>query len=104
MLIHWFLEPGVVSNLQQSSVGTDKIDITWSTPTEPNGVITVYEIRYRKSNGDGLVNTTNTQYSIEGLLPNTNYTIDVRAYTSIGPGDWSSIMASTTGKSLIVEV
>ena len=88
----------------ESGTDTQVINIKWSTPTEPNGVITVYEIRYRKSNGDGLVNTTNTQYSIEGLLPNTNYTIDVRAYTSIGPGDWSSIMASTTGKSLIVEV
>ena len=52
----------------------------------------MYEIRYRESNSNGpynMTNTTNTQYSIGGLLPNTNYIIGVRAYTSVGPGEWS---------------
>ena len=40
-------------------------------------------------------NATNTQYSIGGLLPYTNYTIGVRAYTSVGPGKWSNISTST---------
>ena len=91
--------PGVVSDLQVINVGIDTISISWNIPTIPNGIITVYEIRYREPNNNGLyniTNTTNTQYSIEGLLPNTNYTIEVRAYTSIGPGDWSNIFVSTT--------
>ena len=71
------------------------INIVWYPPTIPNGIITVYEIRYRESTSTGpynITNTTNTQYSnvsIVGLIPNTSYTIGVRAYTSIGPGEWT---------------
>ena len=59
----------------------------------------MYEIRYRESNSNGLcnmTNTTNTQYSIGGLLPNTNYIIGVRAYTSVGPGEWNDTQISTS--------
>ena len=58
----------------------------------------MYEIRYKKANRNGpynMTNTTNTQYSIGGLLPNNNYTIGVRAYTSVGPGEWSYLQVST---------
>ena len=69
------------------------LNISWSPPTTPNGIITVYEIRYRESTSTGpynITNTTNTQYSIVGLIPNTSYTIGVRAYTSVGPGEWNN--------------
>ena len=92
------IEPGVVSDLQLSGVGIDLISVMWNIPTVPNGVIITYEIRYRESNSNGpynMTNTTNTRYSIGGLLPFTNYTIGVRAYTSVGPGEWNDIFAST---------
>ena len=38
-----------------------------------------------------MTNTTNTKYSIGGLLPNINYTIGVKAYTSVRPGEWSYV-------------
>ena len=88
----------MVSDLWLNGVGIDLISVTWNIPTVPNGVIIMYEIHYRESNSNGpynMTNTTNTQYSIGGLLPNTNYTIGVRAYTSVGPGEWSDIFAST---------
>ena len=69
-----------------------RISIIWNPPTIPNGIITVYEIRHRESTGTGpynITNTTNTEYTIVGLIPNTSYTIGVRAYTSIGPGEWT---------------
>ena len=68
------------------------INITWNIPTVPNDIIIVYEIRYRESNSNGpynMTNTTNTQYNIQGLLSFTKYTIGVRAYTSVGPGEWT---------------
>ena len=77
------------------AMGPTAINIVWNPPTIPNGIITVYEIRYRESTSTGpynITNTTNTQYSnvsIVGLIPNTSYTIGVRAYTSIGPGEWT---------------
>ena len=92
LLIFDSVEPGVVSDLIQSGVDVHMIHITWNVPTVPNGVIIMYEIRYREFNSNGPYNMTftiNTQYSIVGLVPYTNYTIGVRAYTSIGPGEWT---------------
>uniref|UniRef100_A0A1X7U121 Fibronectin type-III domain-containing protein n=1 Tax=Amphimedon queenslandica TaxID=400682 RepID=A0A1X7U121_AMPQE len=83
--------PGVISDLRHGKLPT-AINIVWNPPTIPNGIITVYEIRYRESTSTGpynIANTTNTYYSIVGLIPNTSYTIGVRAYTSIGPGEWT---------------
>uniref|UniRef100_A0A1X7UHR5 Protein-tyrosine-phosphatase n=1 Tax=Amphimedon queenslandica TaxID=400682 RepID=A0A1X7UHR5_AMPQE len=84
--------PGMISDLRHASITLAKINISWNPPTIPNGIITVYEIRYRESTSTGpynITNTTNTYYSIAGLIPNTSYTIGVRAYTSIGPGEWT---------------
>ena len=66
------------------------IDLTWSAPQEPNGVIISYEVTYRVT-GSNLVttNTTNlsTTFSISSLTPQTTVSnISVSAYTSIGPG------------------
>ena len=89
----------MVSGLIQSGTDIQVINITWNIPMVPNGVIIMYEIRYRESNSNGpynMTNTTNMKYSIGGLLlPNTNYTIGVRAYTSVGPGEWSDTQVST---------
>ena len=88
----------MVSDLTQSGTEAQVINISWKVPTMPNGVIVMYEIHYRESNSNGpynMTNTTNTQYSIGGLLPNTNYTIGVRAYTSVRPGEWSYVQVST---------
>ena len=82
----------MISDLIQTSATLTEISMSWSPPTIPNGIITVYEIRYRESTSTGpynITNTTNTQYSILGLIPNTSYTIGVRAYTSVGPGEWT---------------
>ena len=97
----------MISDLIQTSTTLTEISISWSPPTTPNGIITVYEIRYRESTSTGqynITNTTNTQYDIVGLIPNTSYTIGVRAYTSVGPGEWINGTIShgqivhTTGK------
>ena len=96
--------------MQTSTTLLTEIIISWSPPTTPNGIITVYEIRYRESTSTGpcnITNTTNTQYGIVGLIPNTSYTIGVRAYTSVGPGEWASkifnsgSIVHTTGRILM---
>ena len=89
----------MVSALIQNGTEIQVINITWNIPTIPNGVIIVYEIHYRESNSNGpynMTNTINTQYSIEGPLPNTNYIIGMRAYTSVGPGELSDTEISTS--------
>ena len=69
------------------------IDLTWSAPQEPNGVIISYEVTYRVT-GSNLVttNTTDlsTSFSISSLTPQTIVSdISVSAYTSIGRGEVS---------------
>ena len=89
----------MISGLIQSDSEIQVINITWNIPKVPNGVIIMYEIRYRESNSNdpyNMANATNKQYSIGGLLPNTNYTIGVRAYTNVGPGEWSDTQISTS--------
>ena len=92
-------EPGGVSNLIPSGSDIDQISITWNQPSIPNGIIIMYDIRYRESDNSNsfiYVNgTTNTQHTIDGLLPNTSYTVGVRAYTIVGSGEWTDETATT---------
>ena len=94
-----FSEPGVVSNLMSNGSDEDQINITWNQPSIPNGIIIMYDIRYRETDSNDsfiYVNgTTNTQHTIDGLTSFTNYTIGVRAHTIAGPGEWIDIQTST---------
>ena len=62
-----------------------------------HGNITMYEVRYSVI-GDSVnltLNTTNgdeTSLLVDGLEEFTNYTIQVRAYTAVGPGPYSAPM------------
>ena len=83
-----------------SGSDVDQISITWNQPFIPNGIIIMYDIRYRESNNsDSFVFSVNgiteTQYIISGLTSFISYTIGVRAYTITGPGEWIDIQAST---------
>ena len=94
----YYIVPNVINGLYVSDYSPYSLSISWSQPLAPNGIITVYEIRYRESTSTGpynITNTTNMQYSIVGLIPNTSYTIETRAYTSVGPGEWTSITDET---------
>ena len=67
------------------------IDLTWSAPQEPNGVIISYEVTFSVT-GSNLVTTNTTDlsttFSISSLTPQTAVSdISVSAYTSIGRGE-----------------
>ena len=79
---------GPVISLLATS-GVVQLTISWSPPSEPNGVILAYEVY---SNSSGYTNTSATQLTLRDLSPNTVVTYSVRAYTIIGPG------ASVTGQ------
>ena len=92
-------EPGMVSNLISNGSDEDQINITWNQPSIPNGIIIMYDMRYRETDSNDsfiYVNgTTKTQHTIDGLTSFTNYTIGIRAHTIAGPGEWIDIQAST---------
>ena len=90
--------PSTIDGLIVNNYSPYSLGISWNSPLAPNGIITIYEIRYREFTSTGpynIANTTNTQYSIVGLIANTSYTIGVRAYTGVGPGEWTNIIDQT---------
>ncbi len=74
---------------------TNSIIITWNEPLTVTGVITMYDIRYKQfnvtSDYEYFNGITRTIYEINLLSHYTTYTVGVRAYTSVGPGEWNEI-------------
>ena len=68
------------------------VSISWQPPEYPNGEIVMYNYRLVETNGRVVIdrNTTNTELSVEEnvtVLPFTNYTATVVAFTSAGGGE-----------------
>ncbi|KAK4315471.1 hypothetical protein Pmani_013386 [Petrolisthes manimaculis] len=71
----------------------DSMTIQWNPPAVPNGIIINYEVTW--SPDEGKHNTSDTTYTLTGLQPCTNYTIEVRAATSKGSGPPGNIFENT---------
>ncbi len=81
-----------------SASSSTTIEVTWDIvpPIDQNGVITLYEVSYQPMVDYNrtvlLQNTTDPSRSLSltGLHEYANYSVQVRAYTSVGPGDYST--------------
>ena len=87
--------PGPVSGLS-ATPGVVQLTISWSAPSEPNGVITMYQVTHNSTGVLNYTNTSATQLTLRDLPPNTAVEYSVTAYTIIGPGDAVSSIALTT--------
>ena len=94
------LVPYPVGDLFASLNGIE-INISWTLPLRPNGVIIAYEVSYRptdSSDPETRLNTTDLETSFttqSDLEEGTEFIFSVRAYTRVGPGNTSSITVST---------
>ena len=86
--------PGPVSDLSATS-GVVQLTISWTAPSEPNGVITTYQVTHNSTGVLNYTNTSATQLTLRDLPPNTAVEYSVRAYTIIGPGESVTHQAST---------
>ena len=95
------LVPGAAPPIVYINSGKRYVNVSWMTLQcqYRHGNITFYEIHYSSSNfGDNLNQTLNTSSGDEtslqvgGLEEFANYTIEVRAYTAIGPGPYGNPM------------
>ena len=68
---------------------------------KPNGIITVYEIRYKESSSKDTYYMHNTTSTHSTLNVSSEIEIKVRAYTIAGPGKWATVNASTLGKKIM---
>ena len=79
------------------SVTTSSVTLKWMPPEATNDVITQYSIQY----GGTIINnfgnnTLNTMIgTIEELSPDTEYILQLRAYTRVGAGPPSSLTVLT---------
>ena len=87
--------PGPVSDLS-AAPGVVQLTISWTAPSEPNGVITMYQVTHNSTGVLNYTNTSATQLTLRDLSPNTAVEYSVRAYTIIGPGEPVSNITSTT--------
>jgi netrin-G3 ligand len=92
--------PGPVSSLNYTVTSDTEAKITWSVPEEPNGVITGYDVVYgvyMRSEGQKsqLTGSSGRTLDITGLTPETPIHVSVRAKTSVGSGEPSTIIFFT---------
>ena len=80
-----------------------KVSLSWMPPDTPNGIITQYQLQYRRSDNTTnitLLNVTNDTltYTVTGLSSNTEYLFTVRAFTAVGHGNASNEVTDYTSK------
>jgi len=93
------------SNVQAITISSTAIMVTWDPvqEIERNGIITQYEVEFNQStfNKISTSNLTTTNGSqlmveLEGLEEYVEYSVRVRAYTSVGPGPFSVAVVNRT--------
>ena len=70
--------------------------VQWEPPSSPGGIITAYMVNYDNMTVD--ITNNDTNYTITGLDPYTNYSITVIACTSNGCGNESNVVIGTTAE------
>ncbi len=93
------LEPATPPvNVTATATSPRSISVMWENVLEidQNGIITMYEVLYQPlETFDGAImtrtmNVTERSANLTDLEEFVNYTISVRAYTSVGAGNYSS--------------
>ena len=84
-------------SLTADTIQSRFVILSWMAPDTPNGIIIQYEVQYSVNSTTSLVNVTGTLVgTVEGLSPGTIYTLQIRAYTRVGAGPFSSVITVMT--------
>ena len=93
--------PSAPLNLNVSAIGARSINLTWSPPANPNGVLLFYQLEYSIEGSSNVltldVPAESLAASLEDLTPAQQYRVTVRANTSVGFGDRSANVTATPG-------
>ena len=81
------------------------MSLSWTPPQMPNGIITHYQVQYRRSDSSSgstftSLSTTNAilTYTVTELTSDTEYVFRVRAFTVVGHGPSSNEVTHYTSK------
>ena len=87
------------TDFRVDAVSSTTIQLEWGEVYigDQNGIITMYEVQYTQTTFQLVpqvqtvtVSATTLAITLTGLEEDVNYSIKIRAYTSIGPGPYSS--------------
>ena len=82
------------NNIVLTTVNATAVQVRWSAPSQPNGVITWYEITYQAlPSGSALkqeVDGSSLSLVLSGLRPFTEYSVSVRAATGRVLKQWGN--------------
>ena len=99
----FFTVPTAPRSVMVVNVTDTTVSLSWMPPNTPNGIITQYQLQYRRS--DNTTNITSLDitndtltYTVTGLSSNTEYVFTVRAFTAVGHGNASNEVTDYTGK------
>ena len=96
--------PGPCKSLKVQVTSTNFLEVAWTPPTQPNGVIQGYQLGWQGINGLTLSNkaigprldASLRKARIDGLKPKSSYRLYVWAFTSVGNGDSIYVDAATS--------
>ena len=92
-------------NVVVTVLSSTEIRVSWQDvpAISQNGIITQYEVEYNQSrfaqvpmSDTTVVNASQLTVELTDLEEDVEYSISVRAYTSVGPGPFSAAIANTT--------
>ena len=89
--------PSAPCSLEVDTVTSTSVTLQWMPPDFPNGVITKYSVEYNGKFIDEFGGKVSDRMmgTIEGLLSNTAYVLELKAYTRIGAGPSASVTEKT---------
>ena len=78
------------------------VTLSWMPPDPPNGIITQYQVRYRRRGSNDIylsqnIVNTNLTYTVTNLI-NIEYELQIRAFTVVGNGVYSDLVFVRPGK------
>ena len=89
--------PGAPLNVRTSAPSLGVIIVTWDPPTQQNGILTGYTVRFNQTTSTTTPVLPNvTTLMVEDLVAGTTYLVDVAASTAVGIGDYSDPISQAT--------
>ena len=84
--------------MEVASVTSSSVALQWTPPETPNGRITKYSIQYGGTVIDnfGSEKLTKMMGTVDELSPDTQYVLQLRAHTRVGPGPPTRLVVKTS--------
>ena len=97
MICNSFVVPSEPQDLEIVTVTSTSGTLQWMPPKYPNGIITCYAIQCDGRSIDAFGDYVSGKMigRIDGLIPDTEYVIEMKAYTRVGSGPSFSLPVKT---------